>query len=182
MKQTFSITIGPETVDGRLRNVRVGKDFCCRFMIYGVSPSALLAPKIWITCLVNNATVTKYWTSAYNESLGCYIATIGNDATSSVGTFTYAVTLFDDSDVSQEFVAGQGTFTVYQTIASVDSTEGGGTSGNTLSTTLAAFDGRITAIENKFARLATLSDFDPNSATDEQFRAQLETITSMLKG
>lgn len=178
MNQIFRINVGPETVQGRLPAVRVGLDFCCRFHIAGVPHVAdVPPPKIWIT---RKEASTVYWEATWDETLGLWVATIGSDASANVGTYVYALTMYGENDGS-EFIAGQGAFAVYTTIAY---TEGSATGGNGTSVwdLITALEGRIEAVEAKFTAFTELGMFDAEQAFDIDMRNQVAAITTLLRG
>lgn len=179
MNQVFRINVGPDTVQGRLPPVRVGLGFGCRFHIAGVPHVAdVPAPKIWIT---RKEAATLFWTAAWDETLGVWVADIGNDATANIGTYAYALTMYGES-TGNEYIAGQGAFAVYSSIAYAGGSGGTGGTGSSVYELVAALDGRLTAIEARFADLATLGMFDPEQAFEHELRQQLADITNKLRG
>ena len=182
MNQVFRINVGPETVQGRLPAVRVGLGFGCRFHISGVDHVAdVPAPKIWIT---RKEAETLYWEAEWNETFGVWVATIGSDATADVGTYVYALTMYGD-DVNAEFIAGQGAFAVYDSIAYAGGgggTGGTGGTGSSFGDRVIALETKMTAVEARFAELAGLAMFDAAQAFDYELRQQIEAITNMLRG
>ena len=178
MNQIFRINVGPETVQGRLPAVRVGLDFGCRFHIAGVAHVAdVPAPKIWIT---RKESSTVYWTATWDETLGLWVATIGSDASAEVGTYVYALTMYAEDGVT-EFIAGQGAFAVYPTIAYTDGSATGD-NGTSVWDLITALEGRLEAIETRFTAFAELGMFDAEQAFDIDMRNQVAAITTLLRG
>lgn len=176
MNQVFRINVGPETVLGRLPPARVGVGFSCRFHIAGVDHVAdVPPPKIWVT---RDDDDTLYWEAVWDNSIGLWVATIGNTASASAGSYIYALTMYGE-DVGAEFIAGQGVFTAYTSIAYVGES---GASGTSIGGSIIALDARLTAIEDKLAELATVSTFDAAHAYDYEMRQQIEAITNILRG
>ena len=181
MNQVFRISVGPETVQGHLPAVRVGLGFGCRFSIAGVDRvDGVPAPKIWIS---RKEAATVFWEAEWDETVGMWVATIGSDATAAVGSYVYALTMFGE-DIGTEFIAGQGAFSVYSSIASpaTDGTGETGGTGTTVQMLITALDERVTALEDKFAALAAIGMFDPVNAFDHEMRQQVADITNALRG
>ena len=176
MRQIFRINVGPETLSGRLPPVRVGKGYCSLFHISGVTNTAdVPPPKIWVT----TADGTKFWLGVWNDQLGLWVVDVNSDASAAIGPYAYALTMFG-ADSNKEYIAGQGIFTVYSTIAAGGET--GGTAGISYGSLIAALDGRIAALEERFAGFVELGMFDPINAYDSDLRAQVQAITTMLRG
>ena len=179
MNQIFRITVGPETVQGRLPPFRIGKGYCCRFHIAGVEHVENgKPPKIWITTGTGESARTLYWTAEWNDDEGLWVVEVNTDASAVAGVFSYALTVFGVA-ADKEYIIGQGAFTVYTTIASGGET--GGTAGQSLAVTVADHEARIAAIEAKFAAFAGLATFD-TQAFDIDMRNQVLAITNILKG
>lgn len=170
MNQIFRITVGPETLQGRLPPVRVGKNYCCRFHIFGVAYTAeTVPPKIWIT----TAGTTLFWSGTWNGTLGAWVVDVNTDASAAVGSEHYALTVYGE-EATNEFMVGQGAFVVYPTIVT-----GGETAGGTAGESLGS---RLEAIEAWMASFETLPAFDPATAFDIDMREQIKTITEKLNG
>ena len=180
MNQVFRINVGPETVQGRLPAVRVGLGFGCRFHISGVDHVAdVPAPKIWIT---RKEAATLYWEAVWDETLGLWVATITADAAAYVGSsYVYALTMYGE-DTGTEYIAGQGTFAVYSTVAYAGATGGTGGTGSSIYDLISGIDARLTAVEARFTALAGLGMFDAEQAFDIELRQQVEAITNALRG
>ena len=170
MNQIFRITVGQETIQGRLPSVRVGKDYCCRFHIYGVDYSeTVLPPKIW----VSTGTGTLFWTGVWSETVGAWVVDVNTDATATVGAKSYALTVFSPDAADKEYLVGQAAFVVFTTIA------GGGETGGTAGESVFV---RLAALEAWMDNFADLPMFDPESAFDIDMRTQIQTITNRLRG
>ena len=165
MNQVFRITVGPETIEGRLPARRVGLNYNCRFHVAGVPADAAAAPKIWIT--------------TSDGTLGVWVVDVNTDASQVAGSYLYALTLCDDS-ATEEYIAGQGAFTVYTTIASGGET--GGTAGESVLALITALESRVETIEARLTEFAQLEMFDPLAARDIEMREQVQTITNLLRG
>jgi len=176
MNQVFRITVGQETILGRLPAVRVGRGYCCRFHIYGVEYSEETPPpKIWITTADN----TLFWTGTWDSQIGAWVVEIGGDAAATVGSaYNYALTVFG-ADLNKQYIVGQGLFAVYDSIASGGET--GGTSGTSLSDQIVDLQTRLTVVEEKLAAFVSLSSFDPETSNEEALREQVRTITDILR-
>lgn len=170
MNQIFRITVGQDTLQGRLPPIRVGKDYWCRFHIFGVGNAAgTSSPKIWIA----TGEDTYFWTGEWSSEIGCWVINISTAATATVASKTYALTAFG-MDADQEFFIGQAPFVVFNTIAS------DGVDGGTAGVPSAA--SRLDAIEAWIDNFADLPMFDPESARDIEMREQVQTITNKLRG
>ena len=78
MDQIFRINVGPETIQGRLPAVRVGKGFCSLFHITGVAyDDTVPVPKIWIGESENTAL---FWEAVWDSSLGLWVVEVGGQA------------------------------------------------------------------------------------------------------
>lgn len=171
MNQIFRITVGQDTLHGRLPAVRVAKGFCSRFHIYGLAHSEEAhGPKIWVT----TADDTLYWTGAWSQALGVWVVEVNTDATQAAGSKNYALTVFDESGTN-EYLAGQGSFTVFSSIADPETGMTGGTAGQSLSA-------RVTVLEAWMESFEDLPMFDPVSAYDIDLRNQMQTVTNKLRG
>lgn len=169
MNQIFRITVGQDTLGGRLAPVRVGKGYWCRFLIYGTSHAeGIPSPKIWI----ETDTGTFFWTGLWDASAGAWVIDVSPAAADTVVAKTYALTVFSEIE-DQEFFVGQAAFVVYDTIASGGET--GGTAGVSISL-------RLTEIETWMSSLKELADFDPETAEDFQLREHLQAVNAKLKG
>ena len=178
MNQIFHITVGQDTLQGRLPTFRVGKGYCSRFEIAGVAHIAdVPAPKVWVTLASKE---TKFWTGVWSADLGLWIVEVNSEPSGTVGSLAYAVTMFGEV-ADKEYIAGQGTLTVYDSVAS-GSGETGGATGDSVGARLIALEGRVAAIENKFDVFATLATFDPQTAFDIDLRSQVQIITNILRG
>ena len=167
VNQIFRITVGQETLQGRLPSIRVGKGYWCRFQIYGAEHGeGISPPKVWIT----TSATTYYWTGVWSAAAGAWIVDVGTDATASVATEEYALSVFGGS---REFFVGQAPFVVYNTIASGGET--GGTAGISL-------DERLIALESWMSSFKNLPMFDPETAFDIDMRTQMQTVTNKLRG
>ena len=196
MRQIFRINVGPETISGRLPPVRVGKGYCSLFHISGVANTAdVPPPKIWVT----TADDTKFWLGVWNDQLGLWVVDVNSDASAAIGSFAYALTMFG-ADSNKEYIAGQGIFTVYSTIAAGGET--GGTAGESVGVLLGdltdrvaalelaqpggtgenSLESRLGAIETWLTGLAELPMFDPQTARDIEMREQVQAITNKLRG
>lgn len=179
MNQIFRINVGAETIQGRLPAFRIGKGYCCRFQISGVEYVAEgVPPKIWITTGTGESATTLFWTGAWSSELGLWVVEVNTDASAVAGVFSYALTVFG-AEADKEYIVGQGSFTVYTTIAAGGET--GGTAGQSVAVTLADHEARIAAIEAKFEAFAGLATFDP-AAFDTDMRNQVLAITNILRG
>ena len=181
MNQTFRINVGQETLQGRLTAVRVGKGFPCVFYISGVENVEDVAPpKIWVGATEATA---RFWSGIWSDLLGLWVVTVGTNATATVGSASYAMTMFGvvpGEAEAREYIVGQGPFTVYANIAG-----GGGETGETgqsLGEQIIELAARLDAIEARFADLATLGMFDPENAFDIDMRNQVQAITTKLRG
>ena len=186
MNQIFRINIGPETLQGRLPPVRVGHRFSSVFHVTGAGDASAIPPRIWITVDDPNhegegqpSKVTLFWIGQWNHERGLWQIHVNPDATRKVGIQFYALTIAGGTNAA-EYIAGQGTFTVYQNIV-VDG-ESGGTAGDSLDARLLALTERVESLETRFAALSTLPMIDPDTAKDWEMREQVRTITNMLRG
>lgn len=171
MNQIFRITVGQDTLQGRLPAVRVGKCFCCRFHIYGVDYSAQVTPpKIWVSV----GTDTLFWTGVWDETRGLWVVDVNTDATATAGAKSYALTVFSAESATNEYLVGQAPFVVFDTIL----TGCTGTTGGTAGTSIGA---RLDAIEAWLAGLAELPMFDPMTARESELRTQVQQITNKLR-
>ena len=173
MDQIFKITVGQETIDGRLPALRIGQGYASRFHIFGVG-SAEAAPKVW----VGSAEDPEYWTSTWDSVIGGWIANVGTSPTEEAIGSTYAITLGGATEGAAEYIAGQGVFTVYANIASGEGISG--ETGVSLVGLIAALALRVTAIEAQMTELATIAAFD-TGAFDSVMRTQVEAITNKLR-
>ena len=174
MNQIFRITVGPETIEGRLPTLRVGQGYYSLFHIAGVSPTEA-APKVWITTEGD----TQYWTAEWDTERGVWVATVSNAVTQVVGSYAYAVTMGGADDTDPEYIAGQGVFVVYTNIAA-----GGivGKDGTSIVGMISALEARIAMIESVLEAGAELGMFDPEAAYDIDMRNQVQAITNILRG
>lgn len=181
VNQIFRINVGPETLQGRLQAVRVGKGYSCVFHISGVAyVEGEAALKIWIG---STEADTLFWTGEWDSAKGLWVVTVSQQATETVATRSYALTMTGDDGTGEgvrEYIAGQGPFTVYDNIAAGGGE--GGEDGESFGEQLAALDARILVLEQRFEDLATLGMFDGQNAYDHEMRTQIETITNKLRG
>lgn len=170
MNQIFRITVGQETLQGRLPSVRVGKGYCCRFHIYGVDYSeTTIPPKIWVAA----GTETLFWTGVWSDLVGAWVVDVNTDATLTAGIKSYALTVFSPDAVDKEFLVGQAAFVVFTSVAAGGET--GGTAGDSVSA-------RLNAIEAWMDSFTELPMFDPEGAFDIDLRTQMQAVTNMLRG
>lgn len=170
MNQIFRITVGQDTLQGRLPAVRVGAGYCCRFHIYGVDyASGVVPPKIWISV----GTDVLYWVGTWSETVGAWVVTVNTDATAVAGVKSYALTVFAEAE-SNEYMVGQAAFVVFDTIASGETGATGGTAGISISA-------RVAALETWMESFSDLPMFDPETAYDIEMRTQIQTITNRLR-
>lgn len=170
MNQIFRITVGQDTLQGRLPAVRVGAGYCCRFHIYGVDYAAgVVPPKIWVSV----GTDVLYWVGEWSETVGAWIVNVNTDATATAGVKSYALTVFAEAE-SDEFLVGQSAFVVFNTIASGETGATGGTAGVSIA-------GRVAALEAWMGLFSDLPMYDPETATDFEGRTQIQTITNRLR-
>ena len=180
MNQVFRISVGPETVKGALPPARVGLGFCCRFIITGVDNVAdVPTPKIWVS---RKEAATVFWEAVWDADNAYWVATVSADAAANVGNYAYALTMFG-ADIGAEFIAGQGAFGVYSSIASPTGGTGatGGT-GLTVDGKIAALEARIVALEDWRDGIAGIAQFDAANAFEYELRQQVADITNILKG
>ena len=177
MNQIFRITVGQETIFGRLPAIRVGKGYCCRFHIFGAAYSETTPPpKIWVT----TADATLFWSGVWSETLGVWIVEVGSDAAATVGSsYNYALTVFG-TEANKEYIVGQGSFTVYDTIAGAGET--GGTAGTSLSEQILDLQTRLSVVEEKLGAFLAISSFNPETSNEEALREQVKAITDILRG
>lgn len=179
MNQIFKITIGQDTINGKLPGLRVGQGFCSVFHIAGVDSSGP-PPKVWVT--VNEDSY--FWTSVWLD--GVWQCVVNAEPTQKVGTKQYAITMGGGDDgeggAKPEYIAGQGTFTVYHNIAGSGTGTEGGEGGQTITGQIAALDDRLTIVEGRLGDFATLSDLN-TALQDYVDKASLssgvETIQTM---
>ena len=173
MDQIFKITVGQETIEGRLPALRIGQGYASRFHIFGVGSSEA-PPKVW----VGSAEDPEYWTSTWDSDIGGWVAEVGTSPTEDVGEKLYAITLGGATEGAVEYIVGQGAFTVYTNIAAGDGTSGiPGTSPLGL---IAALTVRVVALESQMTELSTIPAFDI-AAYDAVMRTQVESITNKLR-
>lgn len=153
VNQVFKITVGPETIDGRLPPRRVGQHFNCRFHIGGVSADSPTAPKIW----VSTDTGSLFWIGEFDATLGVWVVEVNGDATETVGSYVYALTVYGE-EAGLEYIAGQGAFSVYSSIASGGET--GGTGGESVYELLEALTARVETLESKAGKVPMFDDID----------------------
>ena len=153
MNQVFKITVGPETIDGRLPPRRVGQHFNCRFHVGGVAADSITAPKIWIS----TATGSLFWEGEFDATLGVWVVEVNGDATETAGSYVYALTLYGEEE-GLEYIAGQGAFTVYASIA--DGGETGGTAGTSVYELVEALTARVETLESKAGKVPLFDDID----------------------
>lgn len=169
MNQIFRITVGQDTLQGRLPSVRVGKGYSCRFFIYGVAAvDGVAGPKIWIA----KGAETYFWTGVWDSTIGAWIIDINPDATATVENKTYALTAYGETE-QQEFFIGQAAFVVYATIIT------GGETGGTAGTSVGERLDEMIAWKDA---MTALPMFDPESAYDIDLRRQVQTLTNALRG
>ena len=173
MNQIFRITVGQETLQGRLPPVRVGKGYCSLFHIYGVAHRTdVPAPRIWIT----TEEETLYWIASWDSEIGAWVVDVSTEATVDAAVKEYALTVFGNT-LTKEYLVGQGPFVVYNNIAG-----GTGATGATGGTAGASLLSRIVAMEERFASLAEIPAFDPEQAFDIDLRTQVQVIGNKLRG
>ena len=182
MNQIFRITIGQETLNGKLPSVRVGQGYCSLFYISGVS-STVRPPKVWVSA--NGETF--FWEAVWSELEGVWICEVGNSVTENAGGYMYAVTMNSKDDALPEYIAGQGHFIVYTNITNFSGTPGSdgqsfASQFQALWDSLNATIDRLTAIESVMTAGAALGMFDPDQAYDYEFRNQVKSITNILRG
>lgn len=181
MNQIFRITVGVETLQGRLQAVRVGKGYSCIFHISGVAyAEGEAAPKIWIG---STEADTLFWTGVWDSEKGVWVVAVNSDASATVATRSYALTMTGDDGTGEgvrEYIAGQGPFTVYSNIAGGGAE--GGDEGESLGEQIVALNARLLILEQRFEDLATLGMFNGEQAFDHEMRAQVEAITNKLRG
>lgn len=175
MNQIFRITVGQDTLQGRLPAVRVGKGYSCIFHIHGVAyAEATPPPKIWIG---TSEATTLFWTAEWDSALGIWVVSVGSDAAATTEARTYALTM---NGPDGEYIAGQGPFAVYTHVAAGGAT--GGTAGCSLSAQILALDGRIAVLEDRLAALTGIPAFDPELADEMEMRNQVLAIGNILRG
>lgn len=153
MNQIFRINVGPETVQGRLPPRRVAQHFNCRFHITGVSADALAAPKIWVS--TENGTL--FWEGEFDATLGVWVVEVNGDASETVGSYAHALSIYGEEE-GKEYMAGQGAFTVYASIA--DGGETGGTAGTSVYELVELLTARVEALESKIGKVPMFDDID----------------------
>lgn len=175
MNQVFKITVGPETINGRLPGLRVGQGYCSVFHIAGVSSDSE-PPKVWVTVGEDSY----FWVATWLD--GVWQCLVNNDPTQTVGTKDYAITMGggdDGGNTKPEYIAGQGKFTVYHNIAG-SGTAGGGDNGQTITGQIAAIDGRLTIVEGQLGDFATLTDLS-TALQDYVKRADLSQGVELIQ-
>lgn len=175
MNQIFRITIGPETLNGKLPAVRVGQGYNSLFYISGVS-SSVRPPKVWVSA--NGE--TQFWESVWSPTEGLWVCEVGNSVTANAGGYMYAVTMNSTEDALPEYIAGQGHFVVYSNITMFSGTPG--SDGQSFASQFQALSDRLDAIEAVMFAGSTLGMFDPDEAYDYEFRNQVKSITNILRG
>jgi hypothetical protein len=176
MNQIFRITVGQETLSGRLPTLRVGLGYCSLFHISGVSPSGA-APKVWVSV---DEESPDYWEGIWDSERGVWVVEVGNSVTATAGTYAYAITMGGAEADDPEYIAGQGAFVVYTSI-----TCGGGTQGEPGTSWLGLLQELSERVENIEAVLeagAVIGMFDPETAFDIDLRTQVQSITNILRG
>lgn len=187
MNQIFRITVGPETIHGRLPPCRVGRTYSSVFHIAGVAPD-VAPPKIWITVKEQApeppaepaAPQVLYWVGEWSAKLGLWEVKVNSDPTQVVGTTPYALTVGGGAG-EPEYLIGQGTYVVYDNIAAGGGGVGG-EPGNTLANAINELSDRVVELERKFADMGMLPLFNPTTAFDMDMRNQVQAITNVLRG
>lgn len=190
MNQIFRITVGQETILGRLPPVRVGQGYSSLFHISGVAATCA-APKLWITTKTVSVdpeteeeietTDTRFWTAVWSTTLGLWVVSVGNLPTQNTGSYLYAVTMCGGGQDAPEYIAGQGSFVVYSNIAN-GGASGEGEGGTSIMEMIEALTERVEALEAVLTAGAELPMFDPESAFDIDMRNQVQAITNLLRG
>lgn len=177
MNQIFRITIGPETILGRLPSLRVGQGYCSLFHIAGATEDGTgISPKVWIS----KDGDTLFWTGEWDEDRGLWVVNVGSAISSEPGTYAYAITMANADGC--QYIAGQGVFSVYSNIASGSGTSGDDEPGTSIMELVAALTMRVEALEAILTPGASLPMFDPESAFDIDMRNQVQAITNILRG
>ena len=186
MNQIFRITVGPETIQGRLPTCRVGRTYSSVFHIAGVSPD-VAPPKIWVSVTTPSpdagtpeTTTTLFWTGVWSAKLGLWVVEVNNDPTQNAGSVPYALTVGGGVD-KPEYIIGQGVYVVYDNIAAGGGASGG-QPGDTLLSRITTLEDRVTEIELKLLAMTNLPLFDPIGAFDIDMRNQVHAITNILRG
>ena len=185
MNQIFRITVGPETIHGRLPACRVGRCYSSLFHVAGVSPD-IEPPKVWINVVTPgvgdapDTTEVLYWTGEWSNTLGLWVIGVNSDPTQKTGTVPYALTV-GGGDGTPEYIIGQGTFTVYDNIAAGGGCSGGDP-GESLASLVAALTERVEELEARWSAMMELPMFDPQAAFDIDMRNQVQAITNILRG
>jgi len=148
VNQIFRINIGPETLLGRLPPVRVAQTYSVLFHISGAGGSGAPAPKIWVP--VGNAVL--FWTGTWDDSLGLWTVIVSSDATASVRTVKYALTIGGTPTYS----VGEGNFAVYDSVAGDGAT--GGTAGESVLELVTALEARVAELEDRSGKVPTFED------------------------
>jgi hypothetical protein len=174
MNQVFRITVGQDTLLGKLPSLRIGRGYSSVFHIAGVSPDTQLPPKVWVSV----GDPTHYRLGEWSVELRLWVVTVGNWATSETGAQVYAVTTGGDNGAA-EYIVGQGAFVVYANIAFGGSE---GDDGTSVMAQLAALALRVAALEEWRGAFSGIATFDPNVALERDLRAQVVSITTLLKG
>lgn len=159
MNQIFKITVGQDTIDGILPNIRVGKEYWMLFHIAGVTPQeGVAAPTVWITV----GEVPYCWHGTWNSDLGVYVVNVNTTPTQTVGNKHYAITVGGSDGAT--YMVGQGNLTVYEHIA-----VGGHDTESIIFQRLDDLEGRVDALEQTV----------PSCVTKSQLSTIAEAIQSM---